>query len=119
MSVFGTSQQAILKQTPVFGKTWYQCDVEKMIDGIFKTYEAMVTETARYPCALHLHPTDFTHLRMDPRLTTTVTGDGEIAYFLSMRLFQTPTQSKGAAQLTICPGCLWPLGTCANKDWKS
>jgi len=115
MRAFGTSELAILKETPQFGETRYVCDIEKMIDGILRTYEALLAETARYPCAIHMHPADYFHLRTDKRFVGVVSDAGSAAYFLSMRVSETPTLPKGSAQLSICPGCLTFLGTCANK----
>lgn len=119
MSSFGTSERTIVASTPMFGETRYTCDVEKMINGIISTYDTMCAETARRPCALHLHPADYQYLREDKQFAT-VRIDADVPlYFLSMRVIETPALSKGVAQLSICPGCQHLFGICANGlVWK-
>lgn len=117
MSAFGTSEQTIVRGTARFGETRYVCDVGKMIEAILATHTAVMTETARYPCAIHLHPVDYQYLRMDHRFAP-VLKDGEAAaFFMGMRVCPDSGVQKGAAQLSVCPGCLWPFDMCVNR-WR-
>lgn len=115
MNAFGTSELTIVRKTPRFGETRYVCDIPKMVTGILETYEAVMAESARYPCAIHLHPTDYQYMRTEPRFVGTLSGE-DIAYFMSMRVIPDSTLQRGTAELSVCPGCLYTFGICVNRS---
>ena len=114
MNAFGTSELASSKVTKRFGETKYFCDSALMITEILRAYDELYAQTARYPCALDLHPVDYQYLRRDYRFESTLRDGVGIAYFMSMRVSEVSVLTMGSARLTVCPGCRLTFGICVH-----
>lgn len=119
MDTFGASASPITQTTGTFGEYRYVCDTERMISSIIETHTEMMTRTARYPCTLHIHPTDYQHLRQNKLFCTAYDpDDGATVWFMSMRVTPDAAVHRGSAELSICPGCTSMFGICVNRTQR-